>query len=105
MIYIVADLEATCWEKNTSEKRQEIIEIGAVKLNHRFKKTDEFNRFIRPVENPTLSNFCKDFTHISQNDVDSADTFNIVFPQFLKWIGKRSYTVVHGDVMISNRCS
>ena len=94
MVYIVMDLEATCWQKNTTIGEQEIIEIGAVKLNHHLEKIDEFNCFIRPVERPVLSSFCRALTHISQKDVDSADTFNIAFQQFLKWIGEGSYNIV-----------
>jgi len=88
------DLEATCWEKKQADKDQEIIEIGAVKLNHHLEKVDEFNCFVRPVENPVLSNFCSDLTNITQRNIDQAEIFADVFPKFLKWIGKSSYYII-----------
>ncbi|WP_375377881.1 exonuclease domain-containing protein [Paenibacillus sp. MZ04-78.2] len=46
MNYIVLDLEATCWE-NDRTKQNEIIEIGAVKINDKLKIVDEFQTFIK----------------------------------------------------------
>jgi len=80
---IVFDLEATCWETGQTVDRQEIIEIGAVRLG----TPDEFGRFVRPVGEPTLSAFCTQLTGITQADVDPARTFPEVFPEFLAWIG------------------
>ena len=87
------DLESTCWEKRTDPKYQEIIEIGAIKLNDSLEIIEEFDRFILPIENPQLSQFCQDLTQISQNNVDQADSFDAVFPQFLSWIGSGSYRI------------
>jgi len=78
---IIVDLEATCW-KNPKEKRNEIIEIGAVSSNG-----TEFQRFIKPIENPILSDFCKELTHITQEDIDNAKTFNEVMSEFILWAG------------------
>ena len=94
MVYIVLDLEATCWEKGTNLKSQETIEIGALKLDHRLEKIGEFNRFIRPIEEPELSDFCIKLTHITQSDIDIADTYDLVFPAFLEWVGEKSYNIV-----------
>ena len=53
MNYIVFDLE---WnQSNTGQEEEvgrfpfEIIEIGAVKLNHQGLKTEEFSELIKPV--------------------------------------------------------
>lgn len=90
MKYIVFDLEATCWERGSKEaegKQNEIIEIGAVMLDDTMQKIGEFNRFIQPKLNPTLSDFCKKLTTITQNDVDDADSFDNVWSDFMDWIG------------------
>jgi inhibitor of KinA sporulation pathway (predicted exonuclease) len=59
MRYVIADLEATCWEKGTSPARMEIIEIGAVILSSATGNvTSEFGEFVRPVREPILSDFC-----------------------------------------------
>lgn len=89
MEYIILDLEATCWEGDRT-KRNEIIEIGAVRVIDG-KITDEFQRFIKPHLNPTLSDFCKQLTSIKQEDVDNAESFPIVISYFLDWIKEDCY--------------
>lgn len=84
MQFIIFDLEATCWE-NDRTRTNEIIEIGAVKLNDRLEFIDAFSKFIKPSLNPILSEFCTNLTSISQNDVDSASSFNKVMSDFENW--------------------
>jgi len=86
MKYIILDLEATCDDK--SQIQNEIIEIGAIKLNGHLEKIDEFQSFIRPIVNPILTPFCKNLTTIEQSDVDSAADFPEVLSKFQKWIGE-----------------
>lgn len=88
MGYVILDLEATCWAKRTSPERMETIEIGGVRLDvASLEITDEFSRFVRPVAEPALSDFCTELTGIAQADVDAADDFKTVFPSFLDWTG------------------
>ncbi len=86
---LIVDLEATCWEKdkrNTTE--METIEIGALKVDlNNIENVEEFDKFIRPVRNPKLSEFCTKLTSIRQEDVDKAEIFPVVFPKFLEWAG------------------
>jgi len=63
MHYIILDLEATCWEEK-SDKANEIIEIGAVKLDENLEVVDTFSQYVRPVISPELSDFCKTLTSI-----------------------------------------
>lgn len=94
MNYILVDLEATCWEKGTSPARMEIIEIGAIRLEAgSWRSLDEFERFVRPVEEPHLSDFCRELTGIRQGDVDAAAEFGPVFDEFLHWIGEEPLTL------------
>jgi inhibitor of KinA sporulation pathway (predicted exonuclease) len=94
MRYVIADLEATCWEKGTKPARMEIIEIGAVMLpSAAGEVVDAFAETVRPVREPVLSDFCLQLTGIRQSDVDRADTFLGVFPRFVEWIGPEAYTL------------
>ncbi|MBE1444443.1 3'-5' exonuclease [Paenibacillus sp. OAS669] len=86
MNYIIFDLEATCWENDRS-KPNEIIEIGAVKLNQQLQRIDEFQTFIKPMLNPWLSDFCKTLTSITQEDVQAAPYFPQGVRAFQDWIG------------------
>jgi 3'-5' exoribonuclease 1 len=92
MRYIVVDLEATCWENIRDFSRMEIIEIGAVELP--FSESPscrEFDKFIHPVVEPKLSDFCQQLTSIRQQDVEQADYFWTVFPEFVEWIGESPF--------------
>ena len=85
--YIIYDLEATCWEDwDDSRKIQEIIEIGAIKVNDFGEAEDSFCRFVRPVRHPTLSMYCRNLTTIRQEDVNRARPFPEVLDDFLDWI-------------------
>ncbi|MBU2573689.1 MAG: exonuclease domain-containing protein [Elusimicrobia bacterium] len=93
MNYIIFDLEAACREHRVPMDDMEIIEIGAVRLGPELIPCDEFSFFVRPVLNTQLSDFCKNLTGIRQEQVDKAEDFKAVFPQFLAWIGPGPVTL------------
>jgi 3'-5' exoribonuclease 1 len=82
------DLEATCDEVEESESarkpvvvpdQMETIEIGLVVIDlESLEIVDEFQRFVRPLINPTLTDFCRKLTSIQQADVDGARTYQEV---------------------------
>lgn len=76
---VIFDLEATC-EKNDRFYPKEIIEIGAVDNTGK-----QFNKFIKPIQKPILTDFCKELTSITQSDIDSAQTFKEVYPEFMEF--------------------
>jgi inhibitor of KinA sporulation pathway (predicted exonuclease) len=87
---IIIDLEWTCCRNNEfdQEKDGEIIEIGAVRLKDDFSEIQStYQAFIRPIENPQLTDFAKKLLHISQDKIDNAETFDKVWPKFLEWLG------------------
>ena len=92
MYYIIFDLEATCWEHKEKIENMEIIEVGAVKMAPvSFKIVSEFQSFVKPINNPVLSDFCTKLTSITQKLIDAAKNFNEVFPNFIDWIGDESF--------------
>ena len=93
---IVIDLESTCCDDNKliPIEDRETIEIGAVVICPCLGEVvDEFVSFVRPVKNKELTQFCTDFTSITQSDVDSAHTFPEVWiNQFIPWLkGVKSF--------------
>lgn len=77
--FIVIDFEATCEEENPNDYHHEIIEFPAVLVDAKSgEMVDVFHEFVRPVINPTLSDFCKELTAISQATLDQADPFPVV---------------------------
>lgn len=86
MNHIVFDLEATCWNTKGHGNKNEIIEIGAVKLDDNGQQLDSFQSFVKPTLNPQLSDFCTELTSITQAQVDPAPLFPMVCAQFKQWI-------------------
>ena len=86
MNFIIYDLEATCWRGRPPHGVNEVIEIGAYKVNQLGEVLDVFNKFIKPTVNPILSDFCRQLTSISQSDVDKSKTFPHVIQEFQDWI-------------------
>lgn len=91
-IYIVLDLEATCFDRNDNNTpkgfQNEIIEIGAVKCNELGEVLDTFCIFIKPTLFPILSEFCKQLTSIKQEQVDNALDFKWCINEFWNWCFK-----------------
>jgi 3'-5' exoribonuclease 1 len=85
MNFIIYDLEATCWEGRPPTMVQEIIEIGAIKLNRYGEVEGTFSKFIKPIIHPQLSLFCQQLTSIKQSDVERAATFPSVIEAFQDW--------------------
>ena len=86
MNFIVLDLEATCWQGNDMNRRQEIIELAAYRVNGYREWIDDFHSFIRPIDHPRLSSYCIELTGIPQEKVSKARKFGPVFTDFLDWI-------------------
>lgn len=90
---VVVDLEATCWDNRADEKpnppsgcrySNEIIEIGAVCLDiENFSTLSAFSQFVKPKNNPILSDFCTELTTIVQSDVDDAPHFDKAIDNFI----------------------
>jgi 3'-5' exoribonuclease 1 len=95
MRYLIVDLEATCRQKGPEAvSRMEIIEIGAVMLASATGPiVSEFDSFVRPSCDPTLSDFCMELTSITQEQVDSADPFPVVFERFMEWAGAEPFVL------------
>lgn len=84
--WLVIDLEATTEEGGWPVAEMEIIEIGATLVNQDGRELDHFERFVRPVRRPLLTHFCRELTHISQANIDSAAPLTTVWPAFERWI-------------------
>jgi len=86
--YIIIDFEATCVNSKDKNFQNEIIEFAAVKCGENFNAVSEFAKFVRPVLNPALTDFCKELTTIQQADVDNAAGFLKVLADFVLWLNE-----------------
>lgn len=91
MQFIIVDLEATCWKTGTYLQKMEVIEIGAVRLDENLVEAGEFAAFVKPTREPVLSDFCRQLTGITQEQVDGAEQFPAVFEKFCAWIGEGEF--------------
>lgn len=85
--YIIFDLEATCIrdKKSNPDFENEIIEIGAVKLNSKGDIIDKFSVITKPRTDTILTEFCTELTTITQNDIDNGIDLKIALIDFYNW--------------------
>jgi inhibitor of KinA sporulation pathway (predicted exonuclease) len=86
MNFLILDLEATCWQGNDMNRRQEIIELAAFHVNGFGDIKGQFQSFVRPTDHPRLSAYCLDLTGIRQEQVDKARRFDAFIHTFQDWL-------------------
>lgn len=94
---LIIDLESTCYKRGEEPKNfiSEIIEIGAVVLDPRtFEIIDEYQAFIKPVIFPKLTDFCKELTTITQEQVDAGKNVEIAMKEINAFQQKHSAVFV-----------
>ena len=95
MQYVIMDLE---WNNTYSKKMagfiNEIIEIGAVKLDEDFNNIDELSLIIRSQIGRKLRGSVKKLTNLTNDDISSGIPFTKAFSMFRNWIGKDEDTVI-----------
>ncbi len=92
MKYVVVDLEMNpVSRKDFREVKQklndEVIEIGAVKLDASFRRESTFRRYVKPQYN-TICRHITRLTGITQETVDGQEPFEPCFRAFVDWIGE-----------------
>jgi inhibitor of KinA sporulation pathway (predicted exonuclease) len=65
----------------------EIIEIGAVLLDKNYNYISEFDQFVKPFDNPILTEYCTNLTSITQKDVDTAPALSVAIARLKEWVG------------------
>ena len=95
MNYIVIDLE---WNGSYSKKAHgyfnEIIEVGAVKVNETMQVVDEFRAAIKPVVSKKLSSIVTDLTNITVEELEDGTTFTGMMRQLSCWMGTEPSAVL-----------
>ena len=95
MQYIGIDLE---WNGSYSKKAHgyfnEIIEVGAVKVNEQMRVVDTFRAAIKPVVSKKLSTIVTDLTNITAEELEDGTTFTAMVRQLTRWMGNEPSTVL-----------
>ncbi|MBR1807555.1 MAG: exonuclease domain-containing protein [Selenomonadaceae bacterium] len=96
MVHIVIDLEMNPVNKTFKDIRRrttdEVIEIGAVKLDENYRQVDEFQCYVRPEYGEITKHITK-LTGITQETVADKPTFAEAFRNFTDWIGTWDMTL------------
>ncbi len=85
--YVFFDFEMLCSDQGMPYESMESIRIGAVKYELGSGSIHFFDRYIKPINNEPLSNFCKELTGIRDIELLFADSFDVIFKSFLFWVG------------------
>lgn len=86
----VLDFEANCGLNMKELKMDnEVIEFPSVLWKYEegaMVKISEFQLFCKPKHTPVLTQFCKDLTKITQEQVDAGVSFPVAFKQHEMWL-------------------
>lgn len=90
--------------------RQEIIEIGAVKLNKNLEIVDTFDCFVKPEFNYQVTPYINKLTGIKSSFAMNAELFETVLNNFVTWIGTDSDTRIYSWsdndlIQLKNECN
>lgn len=94
MGYIIFDLEFNQAfneddRKEISKCPFEIIQIGALKLDDNLAFLSSFNALVKPKIYKAMHPYVSEITKISNDDLSSAKTFDIIFEEFVNFIGEK----------------
>lgn len=90
MYHVFVDFEMTCGGSRGPETgmlMNEIIEIGAVKLNDNFETVGMFSINVKPQYNSNLSKKCTELTGIRDEDLAKAPSLDEALILFEDWLG------------------
>lgn len=95
------DLEwNNAYMKSTQKFVNEIIEIGAVKLNDELEIVDTYSELVKPVVSKKLRTRIKDLTHITNEDVFGGKPFKEAISLLEEWVGDDAIVMTWGDTDI-----
>ncbi len=101
MYYIIMDLEwNNSYMKSTQKFINEIIEIGAVKLDEQLQVVDTFSELVKPTVSKKLRSRIKNLTHITNEEICNGRPFSEVIKRFKKWAGSDAIVMTWGDTDI-----
>ncbi|MGN0523674.1 MAG: exonuclease domain-containing protein [Eubacterium sp.] len=91
MNYIIFDLEwSNYYNYSTKTGINEVVEIGAIRLNESLEIVDTFKQLVKPTFAKKLSGRCKNLTKISNEDVkNSGISFVDAMADFTRWCGAK----------------
>ena len=100
------DLEwNNAYMKSAQKFVNEIIEIGAVKLNENLEIVDTYSELIKPVVSRKLRSRIKDLTHLTNEDISGGMAFDEAISKLEEWSGSDALFMTWGDTDIRTMLS
>jgi len=93
--YLFIDFEFTMPEKKNNPQGfyPEIIEVGLVCVRNQ-KIIEQYSSYVKPIKFPTLTERCKSFLNISQEQVDHGITFQELVNKLAGYENHSSSTII-----------
>jgi inhibitor of KinA sporulation pathway (predicted exonuclease) len=98
---LIVDVESTCWEgsvlpdgRRQGVENMEIIELGCVMCDRSGQLLDSASFLVKPVDHPSLSDFCQSLTGISQQTISEATPFKDTIQRLNDWIGVQNSSFI-----------
>jgi inhibitor of KinA sporulation pathway (predicted exonuclease) len=96
--YLVLDFEATC-DKDNKAWPNEIIEFPTVIIDATtLANVGEFQQYVKPEINPTLTGFCYELTGIQQEWVDTGRSFRETLQLYHQWLVDNRFLTPQGTL-------
>lgn len=97
--HVIMDLEMNPVERTNKDAffklRQEVIEIGAVKLDKDLNIIDRFDIYVKPEYNRQIEPDITKLTGIHSGMTKNADTFEKALAKFAEWVGCEKKTRIY----------
>ena len=91
--FCVVNFITTCWNDDISQSikhLQEIIHFSSMlfRVNDldKIEKISEFDKYVKPLVNPALSDYCIENTNITQEIVDNSKDFREIYNEHHTWL-------------------
>lgn len=95
MNFVIIDLEWNgTYVKKVHGYFNEIIEIGAVKLDEQMREIDRFQAIIRPAVSKKLTKLVTDLTSITDEELTDGGTFTGAMAAFRRFLGKEKSVIL-----------
>ena len=91
--YVFMYTEWTCWSNKDDNRaeRKELLSIGLIVTDIDLNIIDRYYSLVKPIREPILSDFCKEFTGINQLDIEKAPSLEKVIGEVGKFLSRFNY--------------
>lgn len=110
--FVLLDTEYTAWEGSQVRKWsgpgefREIIQVGMIRVGTGLVELESKKVYVKPVKNPVLSDYIKNLTHITQEEIDTQGvSLEACVSDIQSFLGSDpAYSYGHDERVIQQNC-